>query len=85
MMVRATNKVTGSDTVMQLKAYVTNTLNGDTYGASKDEIALTTADNCIGAIGRLCSVLAEKRVISLPEVVFIATGGTSDVLEAVEK
>ncbi len=61
-------------TITSVEGFVETSLDGtgiDRYGIEATE---RTADNCVYALSRLCDILAEKGILSLQDVTYIAVG-----------
>lgn len=70
------------NTITSVEGFVGKALVGDVYDSSTER----TAYNCAEALARMCDVLADKGILSLPDVVYIAKGyKNSDMLEKVEE
>lgn len=67
---------------ISVKEFVGEALEGDVYDSDRME---RMSHNCAEALARLCDVLAEKGIISLRDVVYIAKGYKDfDMLEETE-
>lgn len=81
MKVKLIQPYLGRDETTSIEGFVGKALVGDVYESSMER----TADSCVEALARLCDVLADKGILSLREVVFIAKGYKDyDMLEKVE-
>lgn len=65
-----------------VEEFVGKSLEGDVYDSNRTE---RITYNCAEALARLCDVLADKGILSLREVVYIANGYKNyDMLEKLE-
>lgn len=72
----------GKDETTSVEGFVGKALVGDVYESSTERMAYS----CAEALARLCDVLADKDILSLREVVYIANGYKDyDMLEKVEE
>jgi len=65
------------ETTETIKEYTTHKLDGDDYGRGQLEAAEATTTNATDALGRLMETLAQKGLLSAPEITYIVEGKTS--------
>ncbi len=75
-----------SEYITTVSGYVESSLDGEDYDRGVLAAMQRKADNSIEALARLCDVLAEKGIISLQDVVYVAKGykDYDDKLEVIE-
>ena len=64
----------GIEEEIELFQYVSEKLQSSEFNQGVLEDAATTATNSTEAVGRLLDILAEKGILSLPQIFSIATG-----------